>query len=164
MRNSSRKRAAAYGAAFHAAVVVIMIGIAILNRARLDIPVLARAVPLLILSATGLYYFIVGPYLDGRSQRKGAVFADSVIGMIVEAAVVALTSVLYALVAALPNLGAGVGAFGSAFGQASAYTLLWMFGSFFTQILVIGNAAGLIGWVVLKKLGERAAKRQAATP
>jgi hypothetical protein len=38
------------------------------------------------------------------------------------------------------------------------FAFLWTFGSFFTQILVVGNAAGLIGFLVLKKLGERGIK------
>lgn len=162
MRDPNKKRAALYGAAFHAAVVVIMIALAVKNRAPLDGHVLARAIPILLVAAAVLYFFIAGPYLGTRSKRKSAVFSDALIGMVLEVAVVALTSILYALVATLPALGQGFGTFGSAFGQSSAYTLLWMFGSFFTQILVIGNAAGLIGWFILKKLDDRAAKQAAA--
>lgn len=163
MRDPNKKRAALYGAAFHAAVVVIMIALAVKNRAPLDAHVLARAIPILLVAAAVLYFFIGGPYLTARSKRKSAVFSDALIGMVLEVAVVALTSILYALVATLPALGQGFGVFGAAFGQSSAYTLLWMFGSFFTQILVFGNAAGLVGWFVLKKLDDRAAKQAAAS-
>lgn len=162
MRDPNRKRAALYGFAFHAAVIAIMIGLALWNRAPLVPGVLARGIPILLLSATVLYWFIVGPYLPSRSKRKGAVFADSAIGMMVELAVVTMTSILYALVATLPALAGGLGAFGGAFFSTAAYTLLWMFGSFFIQTLVIGNAAGLVGWLVLKKLEERAEKQKAA--
>lgn len=162
MRDPNKIRAALYGAVFHAAVVVIMIALAMKNRATLDAHVLVRAIPLLLASATVLYAFIGGRYLAARSKRKSAVFSDALIGMVLEIAVIALTSILYALVATLPALGQGVATFAGAFGQSSAYTLLWMFGSFFTQILVIGNAAGFVGWFVLKKLDDRAAKQAAA--
>lgn len=162
MRDPNRKWAAIYGVAFHAAAVLIMVGVAIKNRAPLEGAVLARAIPLLLIASAVLYFFIVGRYVAGRVKKKGVVFLDSVIGMMVETAVVALASILYALVASLPALAAGAGAFLLAFGQSSAYTLLWIFAGFLVQILVIGNAAGLVGWLLLKKLDERAARRQGA--
>lgn len=157
MRDSNRLKAAAYGVAFHAVAVIIMLGLALKNRAPLEAGVLIRAIPALLASAAVLYFFIVGPYLPSRSLRKAVVFADSAIGMLVECAVVALTSFLYALLVTLPALPGGLGTFASAFASTASFTLLWMFASFFVQILVIGNAAGLVGWFVLKKLAERAA-------
>ncbi len=157
MREPNRVWAGLYGAAFHALLVVIMVGLALYNRAELVPAVLVRAVPVLLVSALVLYYFIVGPYLPSRSKRKAAVFADSAIGMLVETAIAVLTSVLYSLIASIPTLSDGFGAFGPTFLWTSARTLLWMFGSFFVQILVVGNAAGLVGWVVLKKLADRSA-------
>ena len=43
----------------------------------------------------------------------------------------------------------------------TAFAFLWTLGSFFLQILVIGNAAGFLGWWVMKKVKERRAAQQA---
>ena len=75
-------------------------------------------------------------------------------GMFAELTIVVGTCILYGLFA--PAL--GTGGSGSYLGEAAStavFAFLWTFGSFFTQMLVAGNTAGLVGWVVLKQLAKR---------
>jgi hypothetical protein len=112
-----------------------------------------------------VYAFVVGPYLPRRPTTKGAVLFDSAVGMFAECALVVLTAILYAFIAsARAPVGGGIGPYFADVASTALFAFLWSFGSFITQILVVGNAAGLVGWWVLKRLARRAPPASPAPP
>lgn len=153
MHLKTKLAAGLYGVVFHVAAVAFVAAAAARNKRAVPGAFWFSTLPPLLLAAFGVYVLIVGPYLARRPQGRGRVFYDSAVGMFAEVPVVVTTCALYgALTAVLAPSGSG--SFASDAAQAVLYALLWC-GAFFTQILVLGNAAGLVGWVVLKKLAER---------
>jgi hypothetical protein len=160
MRTKLRLLVGAYGVLFHAVVAGAVLAIALKNRAPISALFWSITIPALLLSAFVVYAFAVAPYVARREQRKGAVFFDALVGMAAEPAVVALTALLYGVVAAsaaTSATGGGAGAFAAELASRAQLALLWSFANFMTQILVIGNAAGFVGFVVLKRLAARRA-------
>jgi hypothetical protein len=155
MRANSKLAVGLYGLLFHAVVVAVVVAIALKNRAAIEPLFWAVAVPSLLVAAFVVYALAVSRYVARRdAQRKGVVFFDALVGMAAEPAIVALTALGYGLFAAVADAQAGAGYLG-ALGNRTAFGFLYAVANFMTQILVIGNAAGLVGFVVLKKLAAR---------
>jgi hypothetical protein len=157
MPRSNKLWAGLYGVAFHLVAVAVVAFVAARNRVEISSTFWLTTVPPVLVAAFVTYALLVGPYLPKRPTTKGAVLYDSVVGMFAELTLVIGTCLIYGLVAsALAERGSG--SFLADAASTMLFAFLWTFGSFFTQILVVGNAAGLIGFLVLKKLGERGIK------
>jgi hypothetical protein len=112
-----------------------------------------------------VYALVVTPYARKRygTAKKGIVFFDFLIGMVVEVAVVAVAALLYALFAASPAFAAqGVAGYLSGVLRGTALAFLWAVGTAMTELLAVGNGAGFLGYVVLKKLAARNERGAAA--
>jgi hypothetical protein len=111
------------------------------------------AVPVLLVSALVAYALVVAPYVPKRSKRRGVVLFDCLVGMLAELVILVLTSVGYGAIAALLQ-----GAPPVAVASAAMLTMLYAFAAFLTQVLAVGNAAGLLGWLILEKALPRLAR------
>lgn len=156
MRLPNRVWAGLFGLAVH----VIVIFAALWNTQSLaDVPArfwTTMALPFLA-AAFVVYALLVGSYLPKRPTHRGAVFFDSAVGMFAELGVVVLTAVLYAFVSSTAALSEGLGAYFGAVANNTLFGFLWALGSFFMQILIVGNAAGFVGWWVMKRVNARKA-------
>lgn len=163
MRLPIRVWAGLYGLAFHAVAVGLAVWTARRNQAVIPETFWWQIVPPLLLAAFVVYALVAGAYLPKRPDRKGAVFFDSIIGMAAELGIAALTSILYAFVAAAGAFAHGFGAYLSAAGSMTLFAFLWLLAgrNSLVTLLVVGNAAGLVGWWVLKKVSARRAAPQA---
>jgi hypothetical protein len=146
-----------YGLLFHAAVVGAVAWVGHRNQAGIPARFWPVAVPPFLAAAFAVYAVVVAPYVPRRATTRGAVLFDSAVGMFAETAVFVLAAFLYAVIDAGPAAREGLGAWASAAARTTFFAVLWSFGSFFLQILVVGNAAGLVGWWVLKRRATRAA-------
>lgn len=155
MRLKPKLAVGLYGLLFHAVVVAVVVGIAVKNRAPIEPTFWLAAVPSLLVAAFVVYALAVSAYVARREQRKGAVLFDALVGMVAEPAIVALTALGYGLAAAIAGAQAGAGGFLGELGNRAVFGFLYAIANFLTQILVIGNAAGFVGFVVLKKLAAR---------
>jgi hypothetical protein len=109
-------------------------------------------------AAFAVYALLVAPYAQKRfgSARKGVVLYDFLIGMLAELAVVAVAALLFGAATTAGALAAaGLGGWLAAAGRAAAFSFLWTIGTTMTEVLVLGNAAGFAGFIVLKKLAAR---------
>jgi len=117
------------------------------------------------LAAFVVYALVVTPYARKRygTAKKGVVFFDFLVGMVVEVAVVAVAALMYALYAAAPAFAAqGVTAYLSGVLRGTALAFLWAIGPAMTEVLAVGNGAGVLGYVLLKKLAGRGDRGAAA--
>lgn len=153
--------AALYGVAFHAVAAAVVALVAWKNRTGIPASFFATTVPPLLVAAAAVYAIVVGPYLPRRTTTRGAVFFDSAVGMMAEIGVVTLTGILYGALVALFSPLDGVGFLATAANTAFV-AVFWALSEVFTQVLVVGNAAGLLLWLLLKKLAERRARAAAA--
>jgi hypothetical protein len=159
MPRSNKLWAGLYGVAFHLLAVVVVAAVAARNQVEISSRFWWTTVPPLLVAAFVVYALLVGPYLPRRPTTKGAVLYDSAVGMFAELGIVVGTAVLYGLVA--PAAAADrSGSYLADAASTALFAFLWTFGSFFTQILVVGNTAGLVGFVLLKRLAARRAKTQ----
>jgi hypothetical protein len=159
MRGSTKLWVGVYGALFHLVVAAVVAWVGHRNQAGIPAVFYLKAVPPFVLSGFLVYALVVGAYVPRRAPGRATFLTDSVIGMLAELSVIVLTTLLYAFGSSLPALReAGVGAYLGTLGNTAFFATMWAFGSFFLQILVVGNAAGLLGWLVLKKLAERRAR------
>lgn len=156
MASATRLETGLYGAAFHAAVGGTLVAIAAWNRAPIPPRFWAIALPCAVVMGGLVYALIVAPYAMRREYRKGIVFFDSAVGMFAELAVVAFTALAYGVIDAATS---PEGLTAAAVGNHVLFVFLYAVGNFLTQVLVIGNLAGLVGWVLLKR---RATKPDAA--
>jgi F0F1-type ATP synthase membrane subunit c/vacuolar-type H+-ATPase subunit K len=156
MRSKLKLAVGAYGLVFHAVVAAALVGIAAKNRAPIPTLFWTITIPALLFAAFVIYALAVSPYVARRVQRRGAVFYDALVGMAAEPAIVALTALVYGLVGA-SAAGGGLRVFANELAARAQLAMLWSFANFMTQILVIGNAAGFVGFVVLKRLAQRRA-------
>jgi hypothetical protein len=105
-----------------------------------------------------VYALLVAPYVQKRfgSSRRGVVLYDFLVGMLSELAVVAVAALLFGAATTAGAL-ATTGAVGwlAATGRTTAFAFLWIVGTAMTEVLVLGNAAGFVGFIVLKKLAAR---------
>ena len=147
MTSATRLQTALDGAGFHAALGGALMAIAAWNRAAIPARFWAIALPCAIVMGGLVYLLAVAPYVTRRVYRKGSVFFDSAVGMFAELAVVAFTAVAFGVIDAVT---AGEGVTVAAVGSHVLFVFLYAIGNFLTQILVIGNLAGLVGWVLLK--------------
>jgi hypothetical protein len=161
MRLPNRVWVGLYGLAFHAAAVAIALWTAKRNQADIPAGFWWAAAPPLLVAAFAVYALIVAPYVPKRPTHKMLVFYDCVVAMLAEVAILALTSILYALVVSRSALADGAGAYLGAAANMTAFAFLFTLGSFFLQVLVIGNAAGFLGWWVMKKANARRPAAQA---
>lgn len=153
MTRRIRLRSALFGALFHAVAAGVVLAVAVARRVEVPVAFWAAAVPAMIAAGGLVYATLVAGYVARRTPRRGAPFYDSLIGMMAEVAVLAATSVLYAVIVSAGALAAeGPVGYLAAVASAAVVGFLWAFGSFLLQILVVGNAAGLIGWWTLEKL------------
>lgn len=154
MRLPIRVWAGLFGLAVHVVVLVA----ALWNvQSASDIPSkfwVTMALPFFT-AAFVVYALVVGSYLPKRPSHRGAVFFDSAVGMLAELGVVVLTAVLHALVSSTGALAGGLGAYLAAVANNTLFGFLWAVGSFFMQILIVGNAAGFVGWWVMKRVNAR---------
>ncbi|ABS28006.1 hypothetical protein [Anaeromyxobacter sp. Fw109-5] len=155
---TNRVRVGLYGLAFHAVVVAAYLGVARSNRAPIDARFWTVGALSLFAASFIVYALLVAPYVARRVQKRGVAFLDAAIGMAAEPAVAILATLLYSVVSAGPALREGAGAFAGALGGLTYVGLLWLAANFATQILVLGNAAGFIGFILLKLLAARAAR------
>jgi hypothetical protein len=140
-----------YGLVFHAIVAAIAVAVALRNQARIGTGVFAVVVPALLAAGFLVYAVVVAPYVAKRS--RASVLWDSAVGMLAEVAVAVVTSVLYAVLMSAQALASGgAGELLSSFAANATFAFLYTLGNFFVQVLVIGNAAGLVGWWILKKV------------
>jgi hypothetical protein len=160
MRLPIRVWAGLYGLAFHGIALGIAIWTARRNQADIPASFWWTAGPPLLVAAFVVYALVVASYVPKRPTHKMAVFYDSVVAMLAEVGILAVTSVLYALVVSRGALSGGAGAYLSASANMTVFAFLFTLGSFFLQVLVIGNAAGFLGWWVMKKIGARRAAPQ----
>ena len=109
--------------------------------------------PLLLVAAAAVYALVIGPYLARRDPgKRWVVLNDCLLGMLAECAVVTVFALLHGVIAALPALPeAGAGGFLVAAAANASFALLYALANFMDQILVIGNAAGLVGWWLLRR-------------
>lgn len=151
----SRSWVGLYGVLFHVLVVAAVAWVGHRNRAEIPLAFWVQAVPALFAAAFAVYALVVGPYVPRRPAGKGAVLFDSAVGMFAETAVFVLTAFAYAALTSIPALReGGLGAYAAGVANGTFFAILWSFGSFFLQILVVGNAAGLVGWWLLGKLAR----------
>jgi hypothetical protein len=155
---SIRLRVGLYGLVFHAVVVLGALAVAAANRAPIHARFWAIAAPALLVAAFAMYALVVAPYVARRTVKRGVAFLDAAIGMAVEPAVAILATVLFSTISAGPALGDGAAAYAATLGGQLYLALLWLVANFATQILVLGNAAGLVGFLLLKRLAARAAR------
>lgn len=155
MRLPIRVWAGLYGVAFHAVAIGLAVWTARRNQAEIPATFWWQIVPPLLVAAFVVYALVAGSYVPKRPDRKGLVFFDSVMGMVAELGIAALTSILYAFVTATGALAQGFGAYLAAAGSTTLFAFLWLLAgrNSFITLLVVGNAAGLVGWWVLKKVG-----------
>lgn len=147
-----------FGLVFHALVVAAYLGVARSNRAPIDARFWTVGTLCLLPAAFTAYALLVTPYVARRNQKRGVAFLDAAIGMAVEPAIAILATVLFSLVSARPALRDGAAAFAATLAGHTYVGLLWLAANFTTQILVLGNAAGFLGFLVLKLLATRAAR------
>lgn len=155
---SIRVRVGLYGLVFHAVVVLCALAVAAANRAPIHARFWAIAAPALLVAAFAMYALVVAPYVARRAAKRGVAFLDAAIGMAVEPAVAILATVLFSVVSAWPALADGAAAYAATIGGHVYLALLWLVANFATQILVIGNAAGFVGFLLLKRLAARVAR------
>jgi hypothetical protein len=149
-----RLQVASYGALFHLTIAGAVAAIGALNRAGISGQFYATTVPALVLAAALVYAMAVAPYVAKRPTGKGRVFFDCAVGMLAEVAIVAVTAAIWALIVSAPVLGDGFGTFLGTAGNNAFFALLWAIASFTTHVLVLGNAAGFVGFMLLR-LRER---------
>jgi hypothetical protein len=155
MRLPNRLWVGLYGLAFHVLAVLLVLWTARRNQADIPADFWWAAVPPLLVAAFAVYALVVAPYVPKRPTHKMLVFYDCVVAMLAEVAILALTSVLYGLLASRDALAGGAGAWLGAAANMMAFAFLYALGSFFLQVLVVGNAAGFLGWWVMKKVNAR---------
>ena len=112
-----------------------------------------------------VYALLVTRYARKRfgSATKGVVLYDFLVGMLVEVPVIAAAALLYAIPSAAATF-ADAGVIGYLWNvlRTAVLGFLWAVGTAMTEILVVGNGAGFVGYVVLKKLAAREARTAAA--
>ena len=166
MKNVTRLSVGLFGFVFHLAAA----GLLAAKAARSPTADLRSIVGPTIAAALGafvVYALIVTPYARKRfgTAKKGVVFLDFLVGMLAEIAVIALAAFLYAIPAAAPAFAtAGVGGYLTNVVSTTALAFLWAVGTAMTEILAIGNGAGFVGYIVLKKLAARQERAGAAEP
>ncbi len=164
MTRRLRLLSALYGALFHAVVAGVVLAVAVAKRVEVPAAFWAAAAPAMMVAGGLVYASLVAGYVARRSVRRNALFYDSLIGMMAEVAVLAVTSVLYAVIVSGGALvDEGPLGYLAAVASAAVVGFLWAAGSFLLQVLVVGNAAGLVGWWTMEKLpGVLARFRRAA--
>lgn len=146
--------AAVYGLLFHAVVAAIVVWVARSHRARIEPGFWWVAVPLVLAAGAGGFALVAGPYLRRRNdRRRGVVLVDALVGMLAECVTVVQLALLFGAVAAA-RTGGGAAAALAAFASNASFVALYAAASFLEQILVVGNAAGLVGWWLLKRAGR----------
>lgn len=164
MKSVTRLSVGLFGFVFHLAAAALLAAKA--SRAptadlrALVGPALAAAV-----AAFVVYALVVTPYARKRfgTAKKGVVFFDFLVGMLAEVAVVALAALLFALPSA--SAAFATAGFGGALAhvvRTTALAFLWAVGTAMTEILAVGNGAGFVGYIVLKKLAARGERTAAA--
>jgi hypothetical protein len=112
-----------------------------------------------------IYAIIITPYAKKRfgTAKRGIVFFDFLIGMLAEIAVIALAALLHAIPAASGAFAAGgVAGYLANVLSTTALAFLWAVGTAMTEVLAVGNGAGFVGYIVLKKLAAR--EQRASAP
>jgi hypothetical protein len=151
-RQTMKLKIGFFGAAVNAVVVIGILFFSAVTRGTPMFSIYLSAVPLLAVSAFVVYYFVVSSYVVKRAGIEKPVFFDSLVGMLAQLIIVTLGTVCYSLWNALSNVhGQGLGTFGWDIAAGVLMNLLWVFGMFMVHILIVGNIAGLVGWLVLKK-------------
>ena len=107
MRLPNRVWVGLYGLAFHVVAVAIALWTAKRNQADIPASFWWTATPPLLVAAFAVYALVVAPYVPKRPTHKMTVFYDCVVTMLAEVAILALTSILYALVVSRSALAGG---------------------------------------------------------
>lgn len=155
---TNRVRVGLYGLVFHAVVVAAYLGVARSNRAPIDARFWTVGALSLFAASFTVYALLVAPYVARRVQKRGVAFLDAAIGMAAEPAIAILATVIFSVVSASPALREGLSTFAGTLGGHAYVGFLWLAANFATQILVLGNAAGFLGFLLLKLLAARAAR------
>jgi hypothetical protein len=153
---ANRLQVSAFGALFHAAIGLAVAAVGAANRAGVSGRFYATTIPALFLAAGAVYALLVAPYVAKRPTGKGRVLFDCAVGMLAEVAVVALTAALWGAIVSWPAAGQGASAYLGAAGNNAFYAVLWAGANFTTQILTLGNAAGFVGFLLLRLREKRA--------
>jgi hypothetical protein len=153
---ANRLQVTAFGALFHLAIGAGTAAVGAANRAGISGRFWATTIPALALAGAAVYATMVAPYVARRPTGKGRVLFDCAVGMLAEIAVAVMTVLLWALAVSWPALGQGLAAYAGAAGNNGFFGLLWTFGSFTTQILTLGNAAGFVAFLLLRLREKRA--------
>lgn len=152
---ANRLHVTAFGALFHLAIALAVAAVGAANRADISGRFWATTIPALVLAAAAVYAVVVAPYVAKRPTGKGRVLFDCAVGMLSEIAIIALTAVVWAVIVSWPALGDGITTFLGAAGNNAFFGLLWAIASFTTHVLVLGNAAGLVGFLLLRLREKR---------
>lgn len=145
-----------FGAAVNAVVVIVILFFSAVSRGTPVISTYLSAVPVLAVSAFVVYYFVVSSYVVKRAGIEKPFFLDSLVGMLAELIIVTLGTVCYSLWNTLSNMQErNVGAFSTDLAAGILVNLLWVFAMFMVHILIVGNIAGFVGWLVLKKIDPK---------
>jgi hypothetical protein len=149
-----------FGLAFHLAAAGLL-GLQMARRAP-GSPWGVLLAPGLAAAAAGflVYALLVAPYAAKRlgTARRGVVLYDFLVGMVVEVAVLAVGALLHAAGTSVATLAsAGLSGYLAAVAGGAAFSFLWVVGTAFTEVLVLGNAAGFLGFIVLKRVARREA-------
>lgn len=148
---SMNKKAGLFGLAMHCAIVVTFVLMRTMRGERFGPEFLFVALPLLLVSAYLVYFFVVSRYLRRREGMVKPLFIDALVGMLVEYIIFTLAGALFGIFDGFrtgPPMGAGMA---SGLLTSVFMNILWVYATFMVQILVLGNLCGLVGWLVLKK-------------
>jgi hypothetical protein len=159
VNNVTRLTVGLFGLVFHAAVAGLLAAKAAASP-QADLGALVGPSVALAAAAFVVYALLVTPYARKRfgTAKKGIVFFDFLIGMLSEIAVVALAALLYAIPSAAGAFAAsGVTGYLANLVRTTALAFLWVVGTAMTEVLAVGNGAGFVGFIVLKKLAARSA-------
>jgi hypothetical protein len=145
------KKAGLYGLAVHAGIVLLFVRTRIFSGEQLGGDLLYVAMPLLLVSAFGVYTLVVPRYLARRAGMQKPLFIDALVGILLEYVIFTSAAVLFGVLDGLrsgPPMG---GTMISGMLTSVFMNILWVYATFMIQILVIGNLCGLGGWWLLKK-------------
>lgn len=146
-----RSRVGFYGFLFHVVVIAAFLAARTLRGEQLGADLLFVAVPMLLLSSFLVYAFAVSKYVERRQGTQRSALADSLVGMLAECMIFTLAAAFAGLFEGVRRGPTAESGFWSALLTPVIMNILWAYATFFVHILLIGNAAGLVGWFLMKK-------------
>jgi|SRR3990172_4671374 len=147
----SRAWVAAYGALFHLGAACFF-GFQAARQEGAPLGALAVPGAALVVAGVVVYATLVASYVPRRGRRKGTAAWDAAVGILAECVVVVVASLLAAVPGGVHQVvSVGLAAGLAALAEQSVANALWVFAMAATHVLVVGNAAGLLGWLLLER-------------